>query len=177
MSSAGGSWTAQQDSASQARMNQKTVTIDTGTNLAALSPTYKGQLIFSLDSTGGFLTDHLYERNSANTAWTQISPPSSHDHSDVATGGLFSTILSDNAGQFVFTNFTSPIKAQFFQTITGATITDNLGAGAWFVQIATGIVANNLGQCDIGGIAYSFANIIKWGAKIGESGGTTSLQG
>jgi hypothetical protein len=177
MSSPGGSWTAAQDSASQGRMNQKTVTIDTGANLALIAPTYKGQLIFSLDSTGGFTTNFLYERDASNTTWLQVSPPTAHYHSSNTTGGLLSTILSNNQGQFSFNNFTSPTKSQFLQTVTGATVSDVQGSGSWYVNIATGTVANNLGQIDIGGIALDFGNVIKFGAKVGETGGTTLIQG
>jgi hypothetical protein len=177
-SNAGGSWTASQDSASQARMNAKTLTIDTGTHLSVISPTYPGQLVFSLDNTGSFVANFLYERNAANTAWLQISPPGAHTHSNSLTGGLLSAILNANNGQYLSYAFFSPTKAQFLQTIGGtATISDVQGAGSWYVQIATGTVANNLGQIDMGGLALDFGNVIKFNAKVGETGGTTSIQG
>jgi len=175
---AGGLWTAAQDSPSQSRMNQKTVCIDTGTNLAAISPTYPGQLIFSLDSTGGFTTNFLYERNATNNAWIQISPPTSHDHSSAAQGGVFSNILVNNSGQYVQYNYFSPKLADFYTGLTtGGTPTNVQGSGNWYVNLATGTVANNTCQADIGGIAINFGSPIKFNFKVGESGGSTFIQG
>lgn len=176
-SNAGGLWSAQQDTASQARMNQKTNTIDTGTNLAAINPTFPGMEVFSLDSTGGFTTNFKYIRDATNSTWIQISPPAIHDHSSNSAGGLFSKILSDNVGQFLLHDFLSPTKSMFLQTGQGSTISDVQGNGNWFVQISTGTVANNFGQIDRGGISLDFGNTIKWNTKIGQSGGTTGLNG
>jgi hypothetical protein len=176
-SNAGGLWSAQQDTASQARMNQKTNTIDTGSNLAAINPTFPGMEVFALDSTGGFTANFKYVRDATNSTWLQMLPTGSHDHSSSTTGGVFSTILSDNVGQFLLHDFISPTKSMFLQTITGGTITDVQGSGNWFVQLSTGTVTNNLAQIDRGGIALDFGNKIKWAAKIGQSGGTTGLNG
>lgn len=63
MGSGGNLWD-DQDSISQARMNQKT--LYTGAN--APSPTYSGMLWFDA------VNDKLYERNSNNNAWLQIYP-------------------------------------------------------------------------------------------------------
>lgn len=176
-SNAGGTWSAQQDTASQARMNQKTNTVDTGTNLAAINPTFPGMEVFSLDTSGGFTINNKYVRDSTNSSWLQMLPAGSHDHSSSSTGGLFSTVLTDNVGQFILYNFISPTAAQFLQTVTGGTITNVQGSGNWYVQLATGTVANNLAQADMGGIAIGFGSPIKYSVKIGETGASTSLQG
>lgn len=175
--SAGGYWTASQDSLGQARMNQKTVTIDTGSHLAALPTTYPDQIIVSLDSTGGFSAGFVYVRDPTNTTWNQVYPPGPHDHSGSTTGGFLATVLEDNLGQFLFYNYLSPFASQFLQTVTGGTISNVQGSGSWNVQLATGTVANNLAQADIGGIALDFGSAMKFIAKITEGGASTSLQG
>lgn len=176
--SAGGVWTAGTDSDSAARLNQKTVTIDTGTNLAALATTYAGQLIFSTDTSGGFLANTMYQRNAANNAWTAQLPMTTHDHSTnlAPTGGLLVNILANNTGQVVYNEIFSPKVSYFFTSTTGGTITDDIAANQWRVKLDTGIVANNFAQADVGGIRTDFGNPIKFQAKVEQETVTTGLQ-
>jgi hypothetical protein len=177
--SAGGVWTAGSDSDSAARLNQKTVTIDTGTNLSALATTYPGQLIYSTDTSGAFTANTMYQRNAANNAWTAQLPMTTHDHSTnlATTGGLLSDILSSNTGQVLYYNFPSPRTANFFTQTTGGTITDDISiAGWWRVKLDTAIVASNYAQADIGGIALDFGSKIKFQTKVEVQAAFTSLQ-
>lgn len=54
------------------RMSRKSLTVDTGTNLAALNPTYEGQLIFCTSTGGGLTSGRLYYRNEINTTWIEV---------------------------------------------------------------------------------------------------------
>lgn len=167
--SAGGYWVSGTDSNSAARMNQKNVTIDTGTNLAALSPTYPLQLVASTDSTGGFTAGTLYQRNVSNSAWVTFTPMSQHDHSAATTaaGGTLNAAMSNNTGQFIYQNdLLSPRASELRTTVTGGTVSDLNTAGQWSVQFNTGAVTNNFAQGDLGGIAADFGSPMKLQAKI-----------
>lgn len=56
------------DPGTVARMNQKTLLVDTGANISAAT-TYAGMLAYCTSSGSGFTVDFLYQRNAANTAW------------------------------------------------------------------------------------------------------------
>lgn len=118
-------------------MNQKTVFVGTGTQIAALGTTYAGQLVFATSTTGGFTIDTLYERNSANSAWVTMALASA-----VLTESaeLNSTPVSDNA------DFTATAGVRYYGFITtpsteklylitgiewknGATVNGNVVAG------------------------------------------------
>lgn len=177
--SAGGYYTAGSDTNSAARANQKSVTIDTGTNLAALSPTYANQLIVSTDSTGGFSAGVMYQRNNANTAWVSFVPMAAHDHSasTASAGGTLFNVYADNMGQSILeSELISPKATEFFTSATGGTITDDIAANQWRVKCDTGVVANNFAQADFGGIRADFGNPIKFQAKVEQQTVTTSLQ-
>ena len=55
------------------KMNQKTLLVDTGANIAAAT-TYAGQLAFCTSTGSGFVTGSLYEMNAANAAWVLVAP-------------------------------------------------------------------------------------------------------
>jgi len=178
--SAGGVWTAGSDSDSAARLNQKTVTIDTSANLSAMSSTYPGQLVFSTDSAGAFTANTMYQRNAANNAWVAMLPMTTHDHSTnlASTGGLFSDILASNTGQLIYLNYISPRVANFFTSIVSSgTITDNISANRWRVNLSTGVTTSAVAQADIGGITVDFGSKIKFQAKVEQQTVTTFLQG
>jgi len=61
------------DGSSYTRLNQKLFYINTGTNIAALSPTYPGMRVFSTDTSGGFTVDIAYERDAANAVWNTLA--------------------------------------------------------------------------------------------------------
>jgi len=180
--SAGGYYVSGSDSNSAARMNQKSVTIDTGTNLAALSPTYPLQLIASTDATGGFVAGQMYQRNAANSAWIAFTPMQQHDHSAATTaaGGTLNAVMSDNTGQFIYQNdLASPRAGEFRQTLVGgaATVSDLNTAGQWSVQLNTGAVINNLAQADCGGIAADFGSPMKFQTKVFQGAVQTNVVG
>src|SRR6266487_1370866 len=92
------------DNNSAARENQKSVTINTGTNLAALTTTYANQLVVSSDTSAGFIANTLYMRNAANNAWVAVNVKHNHSADTDLAGGLFSDILDQNLYQFVLYN-------------------------------------------------------------------------
>lgn len=181
--STGGYWTAGSDNNSAARLNQKSVTIDTGTNLAALSTTYPGQLIYATDnSSGSFVQDTLYQRNAANNAWVARVPQTIHDHSaaTAATGGLLTNIIADNMGQFLYgTELMSPTAGDFntANSSGGGSVANNIASNQWRVNIATSTTSNSVGQADYGGIKIDFGNPIKFQCKVEQETATSSLQG
>jgi hypothetical protein len=177
--SAGGVWVAGTDSDSAARLNQKTVTIDTGTNLAGLAVTYPGMLVFATDnSSGSFISGTMYQRNPSNSGWVQLLPLTTHDHStnQATTGGLLSDVLAANTGSVVYINLQSPRLANFntLNCVSSGTVTDNPSAGIWRVKVDSGTTANGVGQADIGGIKVDFGSKIKFQAKIEEWPAPTS---
>jgi hypothetical protein len=174
----GGYFSAGNDTVSAARLDQKTITIDTSARLSVLSPTYPGQIVIPLDTSGAFIANNVYYRNAANTAWLTIVPPGPHDHSSNTTGGPLSTILDDNIGQFIFHNLLAPKSTHFKITTagTGATVTDNISSNLWNVDLNTGSIANNTSQADLGGIRLDFGSVIKWIAKVEQAGNTNNIQ-
>lgn len=70
MGSGGGVWDAE-DTNSVARLNQKTVLVDTGANINSATA-YAGMLAYCTSTGSGFSADVLYERNAANTAWSPV---------------------------------------------------------------------------------------------------------
>ncbi len=164
------------DNNSAARENQKSVTINTGTNLAALTTTYANQLVVSSDTSAGFIANTLYMRNAANNAWLAVNVK--HDHSadtDLA-GGLFSNVLMPNTGQVVDLNVPSPRAADTNNTGTGGTTTDDIAANQWRVKLDTSTTTSNYRQSDKGSIKIDFGQKIKFQAKLEEQAVSTSLQ-
>src|SRR5690242_159890 len=115
----GSYWVAATDNNSAARMNQKNVTIDTGTALAAITTTYPGQLAVATDTTGGFTADVLYQRNAANNAWNAVFKKHDHSANTDAAGGLHSDVLMANVSKYIDLNVPSPHAADFNNTGTG----------------------------------------------------------
>jgi hypothetical protein len=179
--SAGGVWVAGTDSDSAARLNQKTVTIDTGLNLAALPATYPGMLVFATDnSSGSFSSGYMYQRNASNSGWVQMFPMTPHDHStnQAVTGGLLSDAFIANTGQMVCVNLQSPRVANFniLNCVSSGTVTDNPAANQWRININSGATAAGVGQADVGGIRMDFGNKIKFQAKVDEQPAPTAPQ-
>jgi hypothetical protein len=54
------------------KLNQKTLLVDTGANIAAAT-TYPGMQAFCTVTGSGFTAGQLYERNVGNSAWIQIT--------------------------------------------------------------------------------------------------------
>lgn len=177
--SAGGVWTAGSDSNSAARLNQKTFTIDTGTNLAAMASTYAGQPVYCTSTGGGFTADTFYIRNAANSGWNAYVPQAIHDHSanTAAAGGTLLSVMSDNTGQFIYQNeLLSPQSGDFVTSVTGGTVGNDIASNQWRVKLDTATVANNFAQADLGGIKPDFGNPIKFQAKVEQQTATSSLQ-
>jgi len=61
------------DEVGEERLNQKTVIMETGANINALTTTYPGQLAFCTATGSGFTIDTLYQRNAANNAWNTFA--------------------------------------------------------------------------------------------------------
>jgi hypothetical protein len=59
------------DSVTASKIGNKTVLIDTGTNIGGAT-VLAGQLAVSTDTSGGFTQDRLYVRNAANNAWLEV---------------------------------------------------------------------------------------------------------
>ncbi len=59
------------DPGTVARMNQKTILIDTGSAINSAT-TYAGMMAYCISSGSGFIADTLYERNAANSAWVPV---------------------------------------------------------------------------------------------------------
>jgi hypothetical protein len=57
------------DVITKARMNKKTLFVDTGANISALATTYGGMMAYCTSTGSGFVADQLYQRNAANSAW------------------------------------------------------------------------------------------------------------
>jgi hypothetical protein len=74
------------------RLNRKTVLVDSGANIAALTPA-PGQLAFCTFTGSGFAAGILYERNAANSVWVPISV----DGTNAAQGDL----IKHNGTSFV----------------------------------------------------------------------------
>ena len=174
-------WVAGVTKLSAALLNQKTVTIDVGTNLAALSPTYADQIVISTDTSGGFTQDTIYQRNAANTSWISVLTMQKHLHNadTAAAGGLLSDIYAANMGISLYqTELLSPAAGDFFTTVsgTGAAVTDGRGSGVWRVDINSGTTLNAAAQADLGGLRADFGSKMKFQAKVEQQTATTSLQ-
>jgi len=168
---------AQLDNNSAARMNQKTVTMDTGSALAALTATYPCQVVISTDTSGGFLQDTMYQRNAANNAWVAVEKKHDHSANTDSAGGLFSDILQANVSKYVALNVMSPHAADFNNTGTGGTTTDDFASANWRVKLDTSTTANNYRQADRGtGVKLDFGSKIMWQAKLEEQAVSTDIQ-
>lgn len=174
-------WVAGVTKLSAALLNQKTITIDTGTNLAALAPTYPDQVVISTDNSSGFIQDTIYQRNAANTSWISVLTMQKHLHNadTAAAGGLLSDIYAANMGISLYqTELLSPAAGDFFQTVSGAgaAVTDGRGSGVWRVDINSGTAVNGAAQADLGGLKADFGSKMKFQAKVEQQTATTSLQ-
>ena len=172
----GSYWVAATDNNSAARMNQKNVTIDTGTALAAITTTYPGQLAVATDTTGGFTADVLYQRNAANNAWNAVFKKHDHSANTDAAGGLHSDVLMANVSKYIDLNVPSPHAADFNNTGTGGTTADDIASNQWRVKLDTSTTASNYRQSDRGSIKIDFAQKIFFQAKLEEQAVSTSLQ-
>jgi len=121
------------DSYSAARLNQKTIFVGTGTQIAALATTYAGQLAYATSTTGGFTIDRLYERNAANTAFVSVDfgAESTESNTTPVTDGADFTAV---AGTRYYAFFTLPSTHIFFiitglEWKNGATVSGNVIAG------------------------------------------------
>ena len=161
---------------SAALENQKSNTIGTGTQLAALTTTYPNQLVTSSDTSAGFIANTLYMRNAANNGWVPIETKHDHSADTDQAGGLLSNILMPNTGQVIDLNYPSPRIMDFMMTNVGGTATDDIAANRWRVKLDTGTVANNYQQQDKGSIKLDFGQKIKFQAKLEEQAVSTSLQ-
>lgn len=48
--------------------------VGTGTQINSLTKTYPGMLVYSTDTSGGFVENLTYKRNNTNSEWIQLSP-------------------------------------------------------------------------------------------------------
>jgi hypothetical protein len=60
---------AELSTVSSGQMNNMTIMGRTGAQIAALSPTYAGQIVYCNSTGSGFTVDHWYGRNVTNDAW------------------------------------------------------------------------------------------------------------
>lgn len=134
MGSAGLEWDSD-DTPEKARLNQKTTFVGTGAQISGLATTYAGQLAFCTSTGSGFTADHLYQRDSANSAWVdhalsgiQIQTEAS---STPVTDGADFTVT---AGRRYYAFITLPTSESLY-TITGiewkngATVSGNITCG------------------------------------------------
>jgi hypothetical protein len=185
MSSTGGIWNVG-DTISASRLNQKTVTIDSGLNLPP-STTYPGMLICATDTgSAQFTQGIMYQRDPTNTVWVALNPMTTHDHStsQVKDGGLLSDVAIANTGQLNWiTELMSPRLSDFNTTTTsaGSSVGDNIASNQWRVNIQTGTTGTvsvpNFAQADFGGIKLDFGSKMKFQAKVEQQSVTSFLQG
>lgn len=71
MGSGGTQWEVA-DVVSASRMNQKTLFVGTGAQIAALGTTYAGQMAMCTETAGSFLKDSMYFRTAANGFWLKL---------------------------------------------------------------------------------------------------------
>jgi hypothetical protein len=90
---------------------------------------------------------------------------------------LLSDVQIANTGSVVYLNFQSVKLANFFTTIvTSGTVTDNIAANQWRVNLNTGTTTSAVAQADLGGIKIDFGSKIKFQAKVEQQTVTTGLQ-
>ena len=122
------------DQPEKARLNQKTVFVGTGAQIAAIT-TYAGQLAFCTSTGSGFTIESLYQRNSANSAWVEFITPNSTESAETnstpITDGADFTIT---AGVRYYGFITIPTTYKFhiitgIEWKNGATVSGNIQAG------------------------------------------------
>jgi len=157
------------DGFSAVRGNQKSCFVGTGTQIAAISPTYAGQLAFATSTTGGFTIDTLYERNAANNAWNSVATfyTTINETAEVST-----TPVTDNAsftttaGNRYYAFFTLPTTEKFY-LITGiewknaATISGNVQAGVDVIDANPPTLASTPLIALVQEVAQAGANVVQ----------------
>jgi len=172
------------DGFSAARGNQKTCFVGTGTQIAAISPTYAGQLAYATSTSGGFTIDVLYERNAANNAWNQVTFQEKAEASNTPT--------TDNAdftpgagGQFdrYYEYVTLPNTEELYEIVgiewkNGATVNGNVMSGVDVIDadpptvdhtplVALGILTAQAGVSVIQRVSILAPAILRAGTILG----------
>lgn len=176
MSSIGNAWVGE-DNISAARMNAKTVWIGTGTQLAALSPTFAGQIAVSTTTASGFTGDTAYFRNAANDTWLFLSM-SKHTHSTDThlSGGLYTDIRYANFLDAYTLDYKNAKKEDFHSILGGSgTVTNDVSSSSGKVIIDTGIVANDYAQIVDYGVKFGFGRKSRFAVKMGLNGETNLI--
>lgn len=167
MSVDGTAFTAK-DYPSPARLNKKTNFVGTGTELAALSTTYAGQLASVTVSGGGYIGGIVYKRSTDNTTWEGLSTSKHYHDADSETGGgLLANVFIENIGQFYFLNMlhASVGKAAVVKA-SGASATDVVDATNSRIDLNTGTVSGDYVNVQNGGIKLSFTGNAVWQARV-----------
>lgn len=147
---------------SAARLNQKTRSMLTGAQIAALSPTYPGEEVFCTSTGSGFTIDTTYTRNSANNAWITSSVGKHKHDADVdSAGGLYSDILLGNFGKYMLYHNPNPSIGEFHQdTASGGTLSNDFTLGR--INFSTGTTSGAYAQLGKHGVPVSFASASKF---------------
>jgi hypothetical protein len=93
-SPSGSAWGAA-DFPSPACLNRKTLFIGSGSDIAALSPTYPNMIAICNSSSGAFVADTIYQRTSDNQAWITVGTRvHTHNSTSDQSGGCSKTLFS-----------------------------------------------------------------------------------
>ena len=135
MGSGGTEWDGS-DTPSSARLNQKTVFVGTGVQIAAVT-TFAGMQAYCTSTGSGFTIDHLYVRNAVNGAWvdfqtvnTVLTETAEQNNTPVSDNADFTA----TAGTRYYAFFTLPSTEKFYLVVgvewkNGATVAGNVTAG------------------------------------------------
>jgi hypothetical protein len=128
----------------------------TGDQIAALSPTYPGQIVFCNLSGSGFIINHWYGRNQANDQWI--------DQTEIVLYSAF-----NNAQTFVTVDKRNATKEMWINHFsgTGAAVnnifTDTTTAR---IDCLTGTTTTGVAGLTIGGPLVDFSKSLKFKVKI-----------
>lgn len=171
MSLPGGNlYTSLDNAVNIARMNIKGIHQMTGDEIVtylASADSKKGVILSCiLDSTDAppplYKKGILYRVNPDNTTIADpINESVGHTHLSAADGGPLSDVFIEGMKNVWFARLLGMTKEQFYQSITGATITNKETATDQYVEISTGATANNAGSLHITNGFYSFGYPIR----------------
>ncbi|MDR4491337.1 MAG: hypothetical protein R2685_10625 [Candidatus Nitrosocosmicus sp.] len=157
--------------------NAKTIWVTDGDAVPGHDPEQPvGAVLIRDPGTSGFLSDHLYVRDTANSAWVDVFK--NHLHTSDSDGGSYFDMRSANAKSILEFNFQNLRKGQFVNTVTTtggtATITDQRDSTTVYTELVSPI---NTAYCDMesGGLRLFFGKPFLLQAKYKQFESTNIL--
>jgi len=148
---------------SSPKMNNMTVIGLTGDQLASLSPTYPGQIVFCNTTGSGYLINHWYGRNQANDEWLDLIAVDYFD--------FFSNL--NNKKATMDKRFGTKEIWQNVVAGTGAAINDTIASNISTVDLVTGTQTTGNATIQIGGPLLAFASHAFFEVKFKTPAATT----